>query len=351
MQGTDTGSRPIRLVALEVRPARSWGGPVTVAPSPTDPLIELLGPERPLPEPPPPRRPRRRARRRRVLVLALVLGAVVATATADLAAPPTPPTPPVGAPRVSAPALLVPPPADPSLVTGRATAEIDGLVGGDSPARVSVATVDVATGRSFGYAPDTALRTASVVKLDILQTLLLQNQEEGSLPSGEAQELATRMMQQSDNDAASTLWEDVGGIPAIAAANRRLGLDGTELDDHWGVSTTSATDQLALLAALDAPTPLDPDARAFARDLMTHVADDQRWGVSAAADPGTTPALKNGWMPVGDEGWVVGSVGRITVGGRPVLLAVLTEGRPSKEAGVRLVESLSRIATGAVTAR
>ena len=214
-----------------------------------------------------------------------------------------------------------------------------------------MAALDVATGRSFGYAPDRALRTASVVKLDILQTLLLQSQEEGSLPSGEAQELATRMMQQSDNDAASTLWEDVGGVPAIAAANRRLGLDGTELDDHWGTSTTSATDQLALLAALDAPAPLDPDARAFARDLMTHVADDQRWGVSAAAAPGTTPALKNGWMPVGDEGWVVGSVGRITVRGRPVLLAVLTEGRPSKEAGIRLVEALSRIAAGAVTAR
>jgi hypothetical protein len=86
---------------------------------------------------------------------------------------------------------------------------------------------------------------------------------------------------------------------------------------------------------------------------MTHVAPEQSWGVSAAADPGTTPAFKNGWMPVSSDGgrWVVASVGVVTAGGHPVLLAVMSEHQPGKDAGIRLVESMSRVAAGAVTSR
>ena len=86
---------------------------------------------------------------------------------------------------------------------------------------------------------------------------------------------------------------------------------------------------------------------------MRNVVDEQRWGVSAAADAGTTAALKNGWAPVdSDDGrWVVGSVGIVTVAGTPLLLAVLTEHQPSKGAGIQLVEALSRIAAQAITTR
>jgi beta-lactamase class A len=107
--------------------------------------------------------------------------------------------------------------------------------------------------------------------------------EHDSPPSAEARELATRMIEQSDNDAASRLWEDLGGVPTLDAANRRLGVTATHLVDHWGSSTTPASDQLALLAALHTLGPLDPASLSFARNLMTHVVDEQRWGVSAAA--------------------------------------------------------------------
>jgi beta-lactamase class A len=216
-----------------------------------------------------------------------------------------------------------------------------------------VAALDVATGRSFGYAPHTPIPTASVVKLDILETLLLQGQDEGRPLSAGDRELATRMIEQSDNDAATSLWEAVGGAPAVAATGRRLGLRDTDLADHWGSSTTSASDQLILLAAAHTSSLLDPASRAFVHDLMTHVEQDQHWGVSAAGDPGTTTALKNGWVPFDSDGgrWVVGSVGIVTVGGHPVLLAALTEHQPSQAAGVQLVEALARVAAGAVTLR
>lgn len=240
---------------------------------------------------------------------------------------------------------------DPAQAAREATAAIDRLVQGDSIGHVSVAARNLATGATFGYAPDTPIATASVVKLDVLQTLLLQSQDAGGQPSEGDRELAAPMITQSDNDAASTLWEAVGGVPAIDAANDRLGLRATRLVDHWGSSTTPASDQVTLLAALTGPSPLDPTSRAYALDLMTRVADDQRWGVSAAADPGTTSALKNGWTPDESDGgrWVVGSVGAVTVAGDPVLLVALTEHQPDEATGIQLVEDLSRSAARAVT--
>jgi beta-lactamase class A len=279
-----------------------------------------------------------------------VLGVLVATATADVGPSTAPAPPPVSDP-ARAPAVPPAPDVDPFATARIATAAIDQLVQGASVGHVSVAALDVATGRSFDYAPDTPIRTASVVKLDVLAALLLQGQDDGRPPSAEARALATRMIEQSDNEAASRLWEDLGGVPALDAANRRLGLRATHLVDRWGSSTTSASDQLALLAALHSSGPLDPASRSYARDLMTRVVDEQRWGVSAAAEPGTTAALKNGWAPAdSDDGrWAVGSVGIITVDGSPVLLAVLTERQPSRDAGIQLVEALSRIAAQTVT--
>jgi beta-lactamase class A len=283
----------------------------------------------------------------------LVLGLIVVTVTHELSPTGSPAPPPVAAPPATAAPAPPAPEVDPAALDRTATAAIDRLVTGGSVGHVSVAAVDTVTGRTFGYTADNPISTASVVKLDILETLLVQNQAGDRELGAGTRQLATRMMQQSDNAAASSLWDAVGGVPAIGAVNRRLGMRDTHLVDHWGSTTTPASDQLALLRALNAPSPLDADSRAFAHDLMTHVAPEQSWGVSAAADPGTTPALKNGWVPVDSDGgrWIVGSVGVVTAGGHPVLLAVMSEHQPSKDAGVRLVESMARVAAGAVTSR
>lgn len=318
-----------------------------------DPEDEWVPPPRATP-PPGPRR--RRGRWGGVVLLVLLLGLVVVTVTHVLAPTTAPTAPPVAAAPAGTPAAPAPAPVpqvDQAALDRSATAAIDRLVTGGSVGHVSVAAVDTVTGRTFGYAPDNLNSTASVVKLDILETLLMQNQAGDRQLSAGTRQLAARMMQQSDNDAATSLWDTVGGAPTIGAYNRRLGMRDTHLVDRWGSTTTPASDQLALLRALDAPSPLDADSRAYARDLMTHVAPEQSWGVSAAADPGTTPAFKNGWMPVSADGgrWVVASVGVVTAGGHPVLLAVMSEHQPGKDAGIRLVESMSRVAAGAVTSR
>jgi beta-lactamase class A len=260
-----------------------------------------------------------------------------------------------GPPSGSTPLPAPSPPPAPAPARAPATNPIDvvaGLLGPASRGHASVAAVDLATGRSFGFAPGAPVHTASVVKLDVLETLLLRAQDDHRALTPDRDRLATAMIEHSDNDAATRLWNTVGGATGVASANARLGLHGTRPDAaHWGTTTTSAADQVALLGDLVRPGPLGPAARRYATGLLTHVESDQRWGVSAAADPGAVTGLKNGWLPLDDDGgrWIVGSVGVTTVGGDPVALAVLTEHQPSETSGIALVEALARTAAGAVT--
>src|SRR5437879_11154694 len=83
----------------------------------------------------------------------------------------------------------------------------------------------------------------------------------------------------------------------------------------------------------------------YALDLMEHVTDWQRWGVSAGPDEETdaTIALKNGWLPVGDERqWIVNSIGWIDGPGRNYILAVLTDHNSSQGYGIDTIQSISR---------
>lgn len=210
---------------------------------------------------------------------------------------------------------------------------------------VSAFAVDLTTGKSVAYGQERGMATASMVKLDILLTLLMQKQDTGTMPSASERNTAGAMIRQSDNDAATALWSAVGQGSGITAANQRLGLTATVPGEssYWGSTETNARDQVRLMSTLYSPTgPLTPAYRSFALDLLTHVAPDQRWGVSAADESGT-PALKNGWLPQErDDGrWIVTSVGHVTTGGREVVLAVLSRGSVTMPAGINLIEDVA----------
>lgn len=219
----------------------------------------------------------------------------------------------------------------------------------DGTVTYEVAVRDPATGRvtAHRHGPAAGRPSASVVKLGILLGLLLRCQDSGREPTADERVAASAMIERSDNDAATALWHVIGGADGLDAVHRRLGLRESAARPQWGLSRTTATDQLTLLEAVfgDGTTPLSGSSRAFVADLMTHVVADQAWGVSAA---GSAPALKNGWMPLSATGlWVVNSVGRVTAGGRDVLVAVLTGGHPTKDAGIALVEAAARAAVSA----
>ena len=81
------------------------------------------------------------------------------------------------------------------------------------------AVYDVSSGQTWTLGTQRPQAEASVVKLDILETLFAQ---EGDGPTGlppADQSLAQEMMEDSDNDAATSLWNAVGGPGRIQSFN------------------------------------------------------------------------------------------------------------------------------------
>ncbi|MGW5047549.1 serine hydrolase [Streptomyces griseoluteus] len=240
-----------------------------------------------------------------------------------------------------------------------AAAGVDAAVQHPSKTRVTAAVLSL-DGRSLKpvlNGEDASYDTASIVKVDILATLLLQAQDAGRPLTARERALAEPMIRNSDNAATNALWREIGGAAGLEAANKRMGLTSTKggPGPKWGLTQTTASDQIRLLlrvfdgaATSVADSPLDQDSRAYIRALMTRVASDQAWGVSAAS--GSDHALKNGWLQRTASGlWDVNSVGRVTVDGHRYLVAVLSDGSPSMNEGISVVEQAARQAVAATT--
>jgi hypothetical protein len=229
--------------------------------------------------------------------------------------------------------------------------------GGD----VSVAVENLSTGVAASYNVSDKYVTASIVKLDILCTLLYQAQQSGHAPSHAELSLTTTMIENSNNDAAQHLYEDVGGAPAITAANKVFGLTGTAVEENsvdeagysWGDTTTTAVDQLHLLRQVfTTSSVLNASNRSYIKSLMTDVESDQRWGVSAAADdPSSTGSdylLKNGWLPRRTTNlWEINSIGEVQHDGQQYLVAVLSSGNKTMDSGISVVQKLAQTAVDA----
>jgi hypothetical protein len=249
---------------------------------------------------------------------------------------------------VAAPAPASPTaPADPVRAL---TAAVSSLVSADG-GHVSVAVEDLSTGKTVSDNVGDAYVTASIFKLDILETLLYQDQKEGGSPGSAQRELITAMIEQSDNDAASALYDDAGGSRAITAANKVFGLTDTTVDNMaFGDTTTTVTDQIRLLReAMTSDSVLDSDNRSYIQNLMSHVESDQRWGVSAAADDSGSGAsdylLKNGWLPRSATGlWEINSIGEVSHDGHDYLVAVLSRDNESMDAGIDVIEKVAKAA-------
>ncbi|MGP9021834.1 serine hydrolase [Streptomyces sp. BR1] len=214
---------------------------------------------------------------------------------------------------------------------------------------LSVGVYDLTSGAGAVYGGEgRTYDTASVVKVDILAAVFLRAQDSSRSLSASEWDRAAAMIERSDNDAATALWRLIGGAPGLDAANRRLGLTETTGAAAWGLTQTTVRDQLALLKAVfGADSALDAGSRGRLATLMSRTVAGQDWGVSAA---GTAWALKNGWLPRTATGlWVVNSIGRVTApDGRAYLVAVLSDGHATKEAGVSAVEDAARAAVRAM---
>ncbi len=213
----------------------------------------------------------------------------------------------------------------------------------DAVAGITVARTDPAVA---GY------ETASTVKVAILAALLERAGPTARLPERERTS-ARSMIWVSDNNAASRLWRSLGGTPAMDAFFVRLGMARTTAGagGRWGLTRTTAQDQLILLRAVSYPGAAFGDAaRAAVAELLAGVVASQRWGLTSGVPPEASVEIKNGWLPYGG-GWIVTSLAHVHGAGRDYVMAVYTRDGPSMRAGIETVEGLSRLAWAAAAAR
>ena len=205
---------------------------------------------------------------------------------------------------------------------------------------VTAAVYDLDTGETYVINLGVQEVEASISKVDIMSALFAQL---GGAPAPTAdQELLVPMIEESDNNAATGLFNADGGAPGVTAYNDEIGMSETTENVAWGLTTTTATDQLDLLRHLVLPSVLTTSQQQYGLSLMEQVTPSQDWGVSAGVPAGVTVALKNGWLPlVGNGDWQVNSIGWISGDGRNYLIAVLTTGNPSEGYGIDTIEAIS----------
>jgi hypothetical protein len=217
---------------------------------------------------------------------------------------------------------------------------------------LAVGIIDRTTGVRATYGGWHRFHTASIVKADILAAMLLHHQTMGTPLTASERQLATQMIENSDNDAATDLWNDDDEADGIAAADARLGLGHTAPGEggYWGLTSTTVGDQLTLLSDLTSvDSPLSAASRSYELGLMRHVEPDQSWGVTAAAAPGTSSAVKNGWLP-DPQLWVINSIGVVHYEGQVLLVAILSDDQPTEAVGIAQVEAAASSAAKAVVA-
>jgi hypothetical protein len=231
------------------------------------------------------------------------------------------------------------------------TAAVAPLVRADN-GHVAVAVDDLTSGAQAAYGGAKRFVTASIVKVDILATLLYQLHRTGQPLTPQEQAVAATMIEISDDNSATELYNEVDGAAGISAANRAFGLRQTTVGTggYWGLTATTVDDQIRLLRQVfTRPSALSPAAQDYIRYLMSHVAADQQWGVPVAAAPGTRFMVKNGWLP-NPSLWEINSIGDIERDHQRMLIAVLSDDNAGEYSGISVVEAVARKAAAAAAA-
>jgi beta-lactamase class A len=208
---------------------------------------------------------------------------------------------------------------------------------------VAVAVDDPGLGLECWLNRFSAFDAASVIKVTILAALLRKAEDRHRhLTTTEAAQ-AKLMITESDNDAASDLWAELGRS-YLQHFLDVAGMRHTSLGpaDYWGLTQITANDQVVLLRLLlNSNTVLDSASRSYALKLMAEVIPAQRWGVPAGAPASLTVHVKNGWLPLATHGWRIHSIGSFTGHGHSYNIVVLTQDNPTMAYGITTIEKIA----------
>jgi beta-lactamase class A len=210
---------------------------------------------------------------------------------------------------------------------------------------VSAAVLNLKTGREWLLNPGARDQTASIIKADILETLLYQTRKDDDSIADAEGEVPEDMIEASDNADATQLWDQIGGATGLGQFNALAGLTQTtpNTQGFWGETLTSAADQIKILEQLAKPSKLlSKAAQDYQLSLMRDIDAGENWGVTGGVPAGVEVALKNGWVPLTSyTDWEVNSIGWIDGDDHDYLLAVLTAHDPSYPYGTDTIGKIA----------
>ena len=203
-----------------------------------------------------------------------------------------------------------------------------------------VVVYDVSRQCYYTYNDNAQFIVASSMKVPIMLTFFDMVEQQGREPDDDEMNLLTTMIENSDNDSASTLYFDkIGGAAGITSYLQKIGVSGLNPSDAaWGYSTITPQTMVNLLTLLQEGKILTAHDRDIALNLMEHIESDQRFGVGDSAPAGATVAMKDGWVPGPDDQWAVNSSGIVTVGQETYIISVYTMENDSLENGQASVQ-------------
>ncbi|MER8116377.1 serine hydrolase [Streptomyces sp. NPDC094031] len=214
----------------------------------------------------------------------------------------------------------------------------------DRKSTVAIGLYDRSTKTTCTLRGTTAFDSASTVKVTVLATLLWDAKKNNRYLTDDETALATAMITQSDNDATSKLWKQLGPTKIngfLAAAQMTKTVPGS--DGYWGLTQENVTDEQKLLQLVTAKNSvLSDNARAYIQQLMGNVEADQRWGTPAGAPSTVSVHVKNGWLQRSTHGWRVHSLGTFNGAGHDYMMSVLTQDDSTMDYGVTTIQDVAQ---------
>jgi hypothetical protein len=208
---------------------------------------------------------------------------------------------------------------------------------------VTAAVFDVKDGVTFTYHNGIRERTASIVKVDILADLLYEAQEHDQPLTAKEQSLAYSMIEDSNDQAATALWAQIGGRDAIDAFNALIGFKNTVPSWSWGDIETTPLDQLQLLKVIALPNAiLNTASRTYEMNLMLNVIASERFGLGWGSPVGATVGVKDGYYPELTTGWQLNTTGFVKFHGRFYLATIMCAENPNEGYGISTLTTISR---------
>nr|WP_239643640.1 serine hydrolase [Oenococcus oeni] len=217
--------------------------------------------------------------------------------------------------------------ASPMISQAEFTKKINAIIGNS---KANIYVLDTKTGAKLTYSNSNKdFWLASSVKASILTQIV---KDDGPL-TGDLNDIATEMVEISDNQSAIDLFDDIGGYPALESLWKNLGMTSTVANtEGFGLSTSTAADQIKLLKYILTMPSSDKN---YILNLMSNITSSQRFGIGVMKDP----AFKNGWLNADNGTWHVNTIGYSDH--ERYLVAILTRNNTDQDSGENLVSKIA----------